>query len=99
MLKLFNKVVYGMRVHQNTWGRVSQAQNRVWKRDNEVWNLHHFRFIWHGCRQVCRQTMAVLLHMHSGFPAKLMEQMIVTSLDDVMRFSHAIEGGKYKRRA
>ena len=39
-------------------------------------------------RQICRQTMAVLLHMHSGFPTKLMEQMIVTSLDDVTRFSH-----------
>ena len=45
-----------------------------------------------------RQTMVVLLCMCSGFPAKLMEQMIVTSLYDVMRFSHAIEGGKYKRR-
>ena len=43
--------------------------------------------------------MAVLLHMCSGFPAKLMEQMIVTSLDDITRFSHAIEEGKYKRRA
>ena len=43
--------------------------------------------------------MAVLLHMHSGFATKLMEQMIVTSLDDVMRFSHVIDRGKYKRRA
>ena len=51
-------------------GRVSQAQNKVWKRDDEVWNLCHFRFIWHGCRQMCRQMVAVLLHMHSGFPAK-----------------------------
>ena len=42
--------------------------------------------------------MAVLLHVCSGFPAKLMEQMIMTSLGDVMRFSHVIEGGKYKRR-
>ena len=48
---------------------------------------------------MCRQTMVVLLHMCSGFPAKLMEQTIVTSLDDITRFSHAIEGGKYKRRA
>ena len=46
-----------------------------------------------------RQTMAVLLCMHSGFPAKLMEQMIMTSLGDVTGFSHAIEGRKYKRRA
>ena len=48
---------------------------------------------------MCRQTMVVLLHMHNGFPAKLMEQMIVMSLDDGTRFSHVIEGGKYKRRA
>ena len=47
---------------------------------------------------MCRQTMVVLLCMHSGFPAKLMEQMIVTSLGDVTRFSNVIEEGKYKRR-
>ena len=41
--------------------------------------------------------MAVLLHMHSGFPALLVEQMIVTSLNDITRISRAIEGGKYKR--
>ena len=45
-----------------------------------------------------RQTMAVPLHMHSDFPAKLMEQMIVMSLYDITGFSHVIEGGKYKRR-
>ena len=48
---------------------------------------------------MCRQMMAVLLCMRSGFPTKLMEQMIVTSLDDVTGFSHVIEGGKYKRKA
>ena len=98
-VKSFNKVVYSMRAHRNTWGRVSQARNRVWKRDDEVQNLCHFQFIWHGCWQMCRRTMVVLLCMHSGFPMKLIEQMIMTSLDDVMRFSRAIEGGKYKRRA
>ena len=41
--------------------------------------------------------MAVLLHMCSGFPAKMVEQTIVTSLNDVMRISHVREGGKYKR--
>ena len=99
MLKFVNKLVYGLRVHQNTWGRVSQAQNGVWKRDDEVWNLCNIWYIWHGCQQMCRWTMAVLLHLHSGFPAKLMKQMIMTSIYDVTRFSHAIEGGKYKRRA
>ena len=48
---------------------------------------------------MCRQTMAVLLHMCSGFPAKRLEQMILTSLYDVMRVSHATVGGNYKRRA
>ena len=43
--------------------------------------------------------MAVLLHMHSGFPTERLEQMIVTSLYDVTRASHAIEGGNYKRGA
>ena len=41
--------------------------------------------------------MAVLPHMHSGFPPKIMEQTIMTSLYDVMRFSHVIKGGNYKR--
>ena len=36
--------------------------------------------------------------MCSGFPTKIIEQTIVTSLYDVMRISHATEGGKYKRR-
>ena len=43
--------------------------------------------------------MVVLLHMHSGFSTKLMEQSIVTSLYNITRVSHAIVGGKYKRRA
>ena len=41
--------------------------------------------------------MTVLLHMHSGFPTKMVEQMIVMSLNDVTRISHVIEGGNYKR--
>ena len=78
---------------------MSQAWERVWKRDNEVWTLHNIWDIWHGCWQIHRQTMAVLLCMHSGFPTEILEQMIVTSLYDVTRFSHATEGGNYKRRA
>ena len=53
--------------------------------------------IWHGHRQVHRQIMAVLLCMHSGFPAKMVEQMFVTSLNDVMRVSCALEAENYKR--
>ena len=38
--------------------------------------------------------------MHAQwFSAKIMEQTILTSLYDVTRFSHAIEGGNYKRGA
>ena len=35
--------------------------------------------------------------MRSGFPAKMVEQMFVTSLNDVTRFSHVREGGNYKK--
>ena len=41
--------------------------------------------------------MAVLLCMCHGFLPKMVEQTIVTSLNDVMRISHVIEGGNYKR--
>ena len=41
--------------------------------------------------------MAVLLCMHIGFPAKMVEQTFVTSLNDIMRISCALEGGNYKR--
>ena len=47
---------------------------------------------------MCRGIMAVLLHMHSGFPTEILEQTIVTSSYDVMRVSHATVGGNYKRR-
>ena len=46
-----------------------------------------------------QMNYAFFLHMHSGFPTETLEQMIVTSLYDVMRFSHVREGGNYKRRA
>ena len=45
----------------------------------------------------CVDDMAILLHMCSGFPTKMVEQTIMTSLNDVTRISHAIEGGNYKR--
>ena len=98
-LEYVNKLVYSTRVHQNTWGRVSQAWKSVWKRDNEVWNLCNIRDIWHRCWQMHRQIMVVLLHMCSGFPTEILEQTIVTSLYDVMRVSHATVGGNYKKRA
>ena len=39
-----------------------------------------------------RQTMAVPMCMHNGFPTRKMKQMIMTSLCDVMRISHARKG-------
>ena len=42
--------------------------------------------------------MAFPLHMHSHLPTEKVEQMIVTSLDDVTMIAHAIWGGKYIRR-
>ena len=78
---------------------MSQAWKRVQKRDNEVWTLHNIQDIERGHWQICRWTMVVLLHMCSGFPTEILEQMIMMSLYDVMRVSHATEGGNYKRRA
>ena len=46
-----------------------------------------------------RWPMAFPLCMCSGFPVERVEQMIVTSLDDVTMIAHAIWGGKYIRRA
>ena len=42
---------------------------------------------------MCRQTMAVPMYMHSGFPTGRSEQMIMMPLYDVMSVSCAIEGG------
>ena len=76
---------------------MSQAWKRVQKRDDKVWTLSNIWNNWCGCWQMCRQTMAVLLCMCSGFPAEILEQTIMTSLYDVSRFSHVIDGGNYKR--
>ena len=43
-----------------------------------------------------RPMAAILMCMCRGFPAGRLEQMIVTSGNDVMRISHAIEGGTIK---
>ena len=44
---------------------------------------------WCGCRQVHRQLLADRLCMCNGFPAKMTEQTIMTSFNDVTRISHA----------
>ena len=76
------------------------AWKRDWKRDEEVQSLHNIWGFWHGhCQWICRWTMVVPMHMNSDFPTRRFEQMIMTSLYDVMRISHAEKGGNYKRRA
>ena len=84
-----NKLIYGMRAHQNTWRRVSQAWKWVWKMKQWHFVLLVKMVNWHGCRQVCRLPLADCLHMCSGFPTKIMEQTSVTSLNDITRISHA----------
>ena len=68
-----------MRVHWNTWGRVSQAWKQVWKQYD---NLLYFWYKWLIGMDASRnadEPSAVHLCMRSGFPAKMMEQTIVTS--------------------
>ena len=43
--------------------------------------------------------MVFPLCMHSGLSTEKVEQLIMTSLDDVTMIAHAIWGGKYIRRA
>ena len=78
---------------------MSQAWKRVRKRDKEVQSLCDIWYFQCGCQWMCRQTVVVLLHMHSGFPTLRLEQMIVMSLYDITGISHATVGGNYKRRA
>ena len=68
-----------MRVHQNTWGRVSQARKSVWKRNDNISNFQYKWLIDMDAGRNIDEPLAVHLHMHSGFPAKMMEQTIMTS--------------------
>ena len=64
-----------MRVHQNAWGRVSQA-----RKQND--DLSYFWYKWLIGMDDGRnadELLAVCLCMHSGFPSKMMEQTIMTS--------------------
>ena len=94
-----NELDYGTRVHLNTWGECHKHRKGIRKRDDEVWILCNIWGFWHGHWWMCRWTMAVLLHMCSGFPTERLEQMIITSLYDITRVSCSIVGGNYKRGA
>ena len=78
---------------------MSQAWKGIRKRDKEVWTLHNIQDFWCGCQQMHRWTVAVLLHMHSGFLTLRLEQTIVMSLYDVTRISHATVAGNYKKQS
>ena len=43
---------------------------------------------WHGCQWVHRWLSVDCLHMHSGLPAKMMEQTIVMSFNNVTGIAH-----------
>ena len=45
---------------------------------------------------MCREILAVLLCICSGFPTEILEQMIVASFYDVTRVSHARVSGTIK---
>ena len=62
------------------------------KRDDNVQHFRNNRGFWCGHQQMCRWTMLVPMHMCNGFPARKMEQAIMTSLCDIMRISCAKKG-------
>ena len=61
------------------------------ERDDKVWTHHNIRDLWHGCWQMCRQTMAFHLCMCSDFSTLRLEQTIMMSLYDVTRISHVLQ--------
>ena len=74
-----------MRVHQNTWGRVSQA----WKSGYGIDELVHVLqlglsdLIGGDVGRCIGGPSRTLLHMHKVFPARRGKQMIVMSISDV----------------
>ena len=72
-------------------------EKQVWKRDDEIPNFRNKWLFGMDAGRCADRSWQVLLYMHSGFPAKMVEQTFVTSLNDVMRVSWALEGGNYKR--
>ena len=86
-----------MRVHQNTWGRVSQAPNsgygKKWQGSCVTEENN-----WQGCQQGCRQIPTIPLCMCSAFPAEMGEQMILTSFSDVIIAWLVHLGIGYKRK-
>ena len=101
MLESINKLVYGMRVHTEMPGGECHRHEKWFGKEMMRFGISvtFGLFGMDASADVQTNYSSSSAHMHSGFPAKLIEQMIVTSLYDVTRFSHATEGGNYKRRA
>ena len=79
---------------------MSQAQKRVWKRDDEVQNHCNIWDIQHGHQQDVQTNYGgSSAHVQWFSCTEILEQTIVTSLYDVTRVSHARVGRNYKRRA
>ena len=87
-----------MKIQWHTHIYISQAWKGGWKIDDKVQSFHSNRGFWRGCWHICRRTMVVLMHMHSGFPARKMEKTIMTSLCDVMSLSCCKREGTIKRQ-
>ena len=67
---------------------MSQARKRVQKRNNDIPNFWYKRLIGMDSGRNADELPAVCPCMCSGFPAKMMEQTIVTSFYDVTTISH-----------
>ena len=74
-----NKMIYSMKAHQNTWGRVSQVWKWVWKWNDDILNFQYKWLIGVDAGGNADKLSAVRLCMCSGFPTKMMEQTIVMS--------------------
>ena len=68
------------------------------ERDNKIPNFHNKWLFGMDARRCTDKPWQFFCTCTVVFPPpKMVEQTIVTSLNDVMRISHVIEGGNYKR--
>ena len=97
---IYEFIYLGLHMDRNTWIYICH-RHRIWVKEKtkRFGCIYSNREFWHWCQQMCRQTVAFPVHMHSAFPAGRSRQMIMTSQNDVTVISHAILGGNYKRRA
>ena len=78
-----------MRVHQNTWGRVSEARKQVQKLNNDILNFRLIQLVAVDASRSADEPWCIICACTMVFPAKMIEQTIMTSQGDVMRTSCA----------